>query len=65
MVTTHGEELLFSLYQCPWYIFDAKLMKNFVIVQMNMNRPPKLTAGKLAILQLPTFVTVINFWNVI
>lgn len=63
MVSTHGEELLFFLYQCPWYLLDAKLMKNFNIVQMNMNRPPKLTAGKLATLHLPTFVTVILYYN--
>lgn len=47
------------LYETPWYIFEKNTMKSLNIMQTNLMRPQKLTAGKLMILNLPTFLTVI------
>lgn len=52
------EKLPDYLYELPWYMFDHSAAKSLNIMQNNVMKPNKLTAAKLFILNLPTFMIV-------
>lgn len=47
-----------SLYECPWYICSKSVRNLILLTIIRCKKPLTLTAGKILIMSLETFVVV-------
>lgn len=63
--TMKTTDIMNQLYEMPWYLLPAKYKQVILIVQIRLQRPVRISFGKISYVCLDTFINVssINFWS--
>jgi len=54
------EEVAQSIYSCNWHCLPIKLMRNVLFVIMRSQHPVQLIAGRVFVVNIETFMTILK-----
>ncbi|XP_068914787.1 putative odorant receptor 85e isoform X3 [Tenebrio molitor] len=59
-ILIEGADILWTVYECPWYLCDLSFQKIFLFAQMKISKTVQTKAGNYFSMSAPTFISFIR-----